>query len=300
MIHLGLTIPEKKARIEAYCRENGVDHVVMLSPAKFAFEVDAPRFKSVDWPETIMYRTFYPLLKEIDANTLVVVNESLRDRNRNCLTYNCMRHFLSQTRRVLVFQWLPLIEDMSDFMILFDLATSSLRKAFPYGTDLLSEVEIEIVDRTPFFAGVPVETDAKTKAKYAAEREKMFANLGMGDPHTIPRNLYLIGGKAKAAAAPKTAIVARNSRLKIDRLATFRQDAYPDGPYAMLELPHVFMDFADFSALSGQTEFDVMLADLKVDDWYFRRFNAWSKRIQDGYRDLRQFGGRSHGRAQAA
>ena len=37
---------------------------------------------------------------------------------------------------------------------------------------------------------------------------------------------------------------------------------------------------ADFLTLSGQTDFPVLVTDLKVDHWYFERYTNWVNRIQ--------------------
>lgn len=298
MILLGLTVAHKQSCIEAYCRQHGIDHVVMLSPARFDFSVGAARFRSVDWPEIQMYRTFYPLLQEIDGRTLVVVNECLREQNRHSLTFNCIRHFLSQTQHVLVFQWLPCIDTMSDFMTMFDFATGSKWKREKYDVDMLAEVTVHVFERTPVFRRIDVATDAKTKSAYEAQRTKLFADQDMKDPHVIPRTLHLVGGKTKAAAGVGRALVARNARVK--PAALFGDETPEPGPYTVLEFPHRFIDFADFMHATGQTEFDVLVADLRVDDWYFNRFQEWAGRISNGYADLRQFSQRARRGAQAA
>lgn len=289
-IHLGLTAAQKQARILSYCAGRGLEHVVFLSPDKFGFPLELPRVRSIDWPEIIMYRTFYPLLQEINRRTLVVINECLRTQNRHDLTYNCIRHFLNQAGHVLIFQWLPLIDAMQDFMILFDFATGSRWKRERYDVDLLAEIRIEIMERQPVFHDLPVPTDQATRAAYDRTRAELFRQLGARDPHTIPRNLYLLGGKAKSAAVPiMRHLVGRNNRLKLERMATYREDSYPAAPYVIFELPHNFIDLADFSTLAEQSEFDVLAADLKVDRWYLDRYTAWAQRIADGYADLRRF-----------
>lgn len=289
MIYIGLPKADKAGVIRKYCDDHRIEHVVLLSPAKFAFHVEAERFKAVDWPEIIMYRTFYPLLQEIGKDTLVVVNECLRTQNRHDLTYNCIRHYLNQAGHVLVFQWLPCIDDMQDFMVLFDFASGSKWKRERYDPDLIAEnARVIAIDRTPSFRRIDAPTDAATRAAYESARSKLFADLGGKDPHTIPRNLYLLGGKARASVLPADAsCLARNARLKIERMAQYKEDAYPAPPYAVLEFPHNFIDFADVSCLSEQTAFDVTVADLKVDQWYFERYAQWAQRIKNGYADLR-------------
>ena len=216
----------------------------------------------------------------------------MRTKNRHELTYNCIRLYLDQAGHRLIFQALPLIEDVEDFAILFDFDTQSRWKRSPFKDLPLHEAQIEIVRPVPVsFRAVPVETDSKIKAAYARERERLFAEAEDSDkdPHTLPRNLYLVGGKAKVAhVEPGRPYLGRNNRLGIPALRTYREDAYPEKDYAIFELPHNHIDLADVVTLTGQGAYDVLVADLKVDAWYFDRFTSWAQRIADAYAALQR------------
>lgn len=290
MIILGAAIVEKAACIERYVALHAVRKVVIICPVKFRFPV-AVEAQWVDWPEVIQYKTYFPLLQTIDKDTLVVVAECLRTKNRYELTYNCIRLYLAQAGHRLIFQHLPFIEDMEDFAILFDFETGSRWKRSPMKDLPLNEAQMEIVRVPLALRSVPVETDAKTKAAYARERERLFAEVEAShtDPHTLPRNLYLIGGKAKLAHVQEgRAYLGRNNRFGLPSLRTYKEDTYPGGPWTIFELPHNHIDFADVVCLTGQSSFDVLVADLKADAWYVERFTSWAKRLADGYAALQR------------
>jgi hypothetical protein len=287
MIYLGLKNTGKASVITEYCRNHGITKTVLLSPEKFVFHLPVKPAESVDWPEIIMYRTFYRLLREIDPDTLVIVNECLRTRNRHDLTYNCIRHYLNQAGHVLVFQWLPMIDSLEDFMILFDFATGSRWKRERFDGDLLSETSLKTIRRDPVIHPVEMETDAATKAKYIREKKKLIDNIGIRDPHTIPRNLHLLGGKAKLCRLwPEQWYVGRNNRFKLGNMQTYKESVYPHGRYTVFEWPHNFIDFADFLYLSGQEEVWALVSDLRVDQWYLKRYRQWARRIHDCYASL--------------
>lgn len=290
MIVLGATPLEKAQRISAFCAAQPVTKVVVLGPPKFRFPMDpGPPVEWIEWEQIQMYRFFYRLLQEIGPQTLVVVNECLRTKERSDLDYNCMRHYLAQAGHQLVFQHLPIIDSVEDFCILFDFDTKSRWRRTAFADLPLAESVIAVQSVPLDLRAVPVETDPKTKAAYATEKERLFAELGPKDPHTIPRNLYLLGGKAKASHVPPgRPCLGRNTRLKIPALTTYREDAYPAAPYVVIELPHNYLDFTDFLALSGQTRLDVLVADLKVDAWYFERYTRWAGEVQDAYTALRR------------
>jgi len=286
MIYLGEDAAHKTTIIADYCRSHGITKIVLLTPEKFAFPL--PGADVVRWEEIIKYKFFYRLLREIDANTLVIVNECLRTQERPCLTYNCIRQYLNQTRHQLVFQYLPLIDTIEDFMILFDFDTQSRWKREAFQPDLLQEATIHTT-RVPLdFQVRSIPADQKLQAAYQREKDKLFADIGLKDPHTIPRNLYLLSGKAKLAHVdPERQYIGRNNRFKLPNLRTFKEDAY-SGEHVVFEFCHNFIDFVDFLSLSRQTRVNVLVADLKVDTWYFERYRSWLGRLNDAYAALQQ------------
>lgn len=297
MIYLGYSADQKRAIIAEYCRCNDIRSTVVIAPDQFPLVVDGA--DQVRFADVIMYVTFYRLLQEIDSRTLIVISDPLRTQNRYDLSYNCIRNFLNQTGHQLVFSHLPQIDEPDDFMVLFDFATRSRWKRHKFDIDLILDNVPVYVQPVPLdFRRVDVPTSAATKVKYAKERDKLFANLGAKDPHTLPRNLYLIGGKDKLAYIDAQAqpslfgdgqpcrYVARNGRLKRDSIVTYT-DVTP-GCYTVVEFPHRFIDFADFAQSAGQAQFDVLVADLKVDRWYFDRYTEWKDRIHATYASLQQ------------
>lgn len=299
MIYLGLDGGDKDSRVSGYCAAHGIEKVVVLSPAKFRFPCSFPNHEQVEYAEIIEYKFFYRLVQEIDHKTLVVVNECLRTQNRYDLTYNCIRHFLNQTRHQLVFQYLPLIDEIQDFMILFDWDTRSQWKREKFRGDLLCETQVEARPRVPVFHSTIVDTSSQIKAQYEREKEKLIANIGLKDPHTIPRNLYLLGGKAKLLAAGDGPLVGRNNRFKLPRMRTYKEPDYAEAPYTVFEFCHNFIDFADFMTLAEQSDFTVLTADLKVDHWYLARYQQWAERITNAYASLQQHDECLAGRAAA-
>lgn len=296
MIFIGYDDAAKRSEIERYCAAHGLTHIVVISADEFPLTVDGAHL--VKYSDVIMYATFYPLLQEIGRQTLVVVNECLRTQNRYDLAYNCIRNYLNQTKHQLIFQQLPQIDAVDDFMVLFDWDTRSRWKRRPFDPDLIARESQVTVRRLPIgFTSIAVPTSDRTKAKYAQERNRLFRELGPKDPHTLPRNLYLIGGEDKAAyirsqalplfAATGPRYVARNQRLKVPGLLTY-ETVEPPPPYTLVELPHRFIDYADFVRRTGQFTSEVLVADLKVDEWYFDRYRQWSERIHATYASLSQ------------
>lgn len=302
MIYIGYSDDEKRQIVADYMGAHDIARLVVISPEKFPLLIDGA--DNVAYEQTIMYVTFYRLLQEIDGRTLIVLSEVLRTQNRNDLTYNCIRHYLNQTTHQLVFQQLPQIDERDDFMILFDFVTRSRWKRQRFDADLIADNAQVYVRPMPVgFTAVPVPTAPATKKKYATERSRRFETIGLKDPHTIPRNLYLIGGKDKVAyidamTQPQMSLfdsngtncryVARNKRLGHDLVVTYADVTAGGAPYTVVEFPHRFIDFSDFIKLTDQAASRVLVADLKVDDWYLRRYDEWAARIHETYASLQQ------------
>jgi hypothetical protein len=277
MIYLGVHNSDKAEIVREHAEGR---KVVVLSPSKFWFELDGCEF--VDWHQIIKYKVFYRLLREIDSNTLVVVNECLRTQNRSDLTYNCIRHFLSQTRHQLVFQWLPIIDSINDLMILMDFDTNSRFKGCGWSDEFKSHVDVRVIDRHPVFIEERVAVSSKTIAEYKKQRQQLFDGIGLKDPHTIPRNLHLIGGADKAAVAGDRQLVGRNNRMKLPYLVTFKDDSIA-GERTVFEMCHNYIDLIDFLSLTGQARIPFLTTELKVDHWYIQRTCDWSLRVADAY-----------------
>jgi len=299
MIYIGYDDPAKRIEIDSYRQAHDIRRVVVISADEFPLPV--PGSDQVTYSNVIRYVTFYRLMQEVDQYTLLVINECLRTQNRYDLTYNCIRNFLNQTEHQLIFQQLPQIDTAEDFMILFDFETRSRWKRRKFDLDLiLDNAQMRVKPLPLAFEAVEVPTTPATQKKYAKEREKRFATLGAKDPHTIPRNLYLIGGQDKLAYIEAGQLplfgeidreqwyVARNKRLNRDWVITYDEATPEQAPYTIIELPHRFIEFSDFIRRSGQAGGRVLLADLKVDHWYFQRYQDWKERICETYASLQQ------------
>lgn len=283
MIVLGCRRKDKLEIVQRYIREREIARVVVLSPAAFRFQ-HPDAWEWVDYPQIIKYRWFYRLLQEINHDTLVVVNECLRTQNRSDLTYNCIRHYLQQTKHQIVFQYLPQIDTFADFMTLVDWDTRSRWKGQLFSAAMLDGLDV-CVSRVPLvWSEQGVEVTNAVRDEYQRTRDKLFSGIGSKDPHTIPRNLYLVTGRTKCQAIDQGgAFVGRNNRFKLLRMATYGDGDFGSEPRVVFEFPHNFIEFADYLAISEQTEIVALTTPLRCDQWYWSRYQDWWGRIQDAY-----------------
>lgn len=291
VILVGLDGAAVREEVARYCGARPIRRAVVIAPERFRPSWDLPvPHEVVPWSEVQMYRTFYRLQRETDGDTLVVVYEGLRSQDRHSLDANCVRHFLHKTPHRIIAQRLPIIDTLDDVMVLVDWATDSRWKRERTRPELLRDVERLVRPVDIGFTRIDVETTAKERNAYAREKRALFDGLGLRDPHTIPRNLALLGGKAKArwasARGEGRRYVGRNTRLGLPRFDTF-ETVSAGAPYTVTEFCHRFIDFSDAITMTGQARFDVLATDLKVDGWYFDRFTAWAERVRDAFATLR-------------
>jgi hypothetical protein len=284
VICLGTKRADKADLVRRYCAEHNVGRVVVISPKRFPWDLEGdPPGEIVEYASTIQYVVFYRLLQEIDRDTLVVLNECLRTQDRNCLTYNCIRHFLHQAGHQIIFQYLPIIAEVKDLFILFDFDTKSRWKR-ESDTSLLCEASFMVSRAAVEFLPVEFHASEKLKARYEKTKKKLFSELGPRDPHTIPSNLLLLSGREKASLIDQSRwYVGRNRRLKLDNMETYRDGEFAHVDYAVFEPSHRHIDMADMVTLSEQHRFDYLTTDLKVEQWYLERYRKWISNIAEAY-----------------
>lgn len=284
MLRLGFKDLQKKEIVTEYCRLNNINKVYVFSPEKFRLDVEW-NGENINYKDIIMYKFYYRLIKDIGENDLIVVNECLRTQNRGDLTYNCIRQYLLQTKHQIIFQYLPQIDTFDDFMVLLDFDTRTKFKMQSFEKSMLKDVDLSFNQVNISFTPIDVKVSDKVKAQYENKKKKLFDQIGMKDPHTIPRNLYLIGGKSKLEKVESGKLyIGRNKRFKLGSIDTFRN--LPTDHRVVFEFEHNFINVSDYISKSYACELEVLKTDLKVDDWYFERYTNWSKRIKDGYANL--------------
>jgi len=283
MIYLGHRDHDKQKIIFDYCKNNNISKLFILAPKKFYFDYDC---EFVDWCEIIQYKTYYQLLKDIDNNTLIIINECLRKQNRYDLTYNCIRLFLNQTKHKIIFQYLPIIDGRADFMILFDFDTGSKWKKEQFNKSLFVNSKIVFNNVNIKLNRIDIKTSYKLEKEYVKKKWNLINNIGLKDPNVIPRNLYLLSGKEKIKHVDDSIYyIGRNNRFKMKNFQTYKDKEYGKN-YIVFELCHNFIDFIDFLTLSAQVNIDVFVSDLRVDSWYLERYHEWIKEMQDVYAEL--------------
>ena len=275
MIRLGYTNEQKIQEIEEYRKKNPeVTTIVVFSPKMFTLPGE---YEQYEYADIIMYRVFYPLLERIDNSFLIVVNECLRTKNRSDLTYNCLHHYLNQTKHHMIFEYYPYIESPDEFMILADKEAPGRYKGRGYDPAFLKEMDVAGIRREPVLKFECVSTDEKIKEAYEIEKNRLFDTLGNKDPNTIPRALHLWCGKYKPVS-PDKKYLARNKRLNRKNVVTYADSTTAEHRIS-LDIPYRRIDLNDFLKRVGENVLTFEHTDLSVDMYYKNELEKWNEEI---------------------
>lgn len=272
---------DKQKIITHYIENNDVRKVLVVHSQRLKQEYDIPvPHEYIEYHQTIMYKNYYRLLQWIDKFTLIITDNILMTQQRYQLEYNCINNYINQTPHRLVFNYLPFIEDKDDFMILLDFYNKNLYKGEPFRWEYLKDVNLFIKPVHLNFNFIDTPISDKDKATYEAKKEKMFDEIGLRDPDTIPRNLAILAGDfRKAKVDPGKKYTCRNARCKSLSTTTYKEDELN----TIFDFPIKRTEFIELLSLTKQTDIDVVTSELTVDQHYKKDYLAWRDRLEEFY-----------------
>lgn len=288
MIRVGLSVREKQIAVTRYAKKYRIRKIFVLYWRAFKTIYDAGcEIEYVEWADTIEYPYFYRLLEEIDDKCLIVVDECMRTQNRSELTYNCIHHYLNQTPHKIIYEYFPFIENEDDFLILLDFQNKGKYRGKGFSWGFLKDEDVEVKENPITFDIQPVPVTDKQAALYEKRKADLFANLGKKDPDTIPRSLHVFAGNWKKPHIKWDGqYVARNSRLNLDNVTTYRKFAEAptalglNAEWTIVDFPHRRIELNDFLKLTRAASIRFLSTGLPVDNYYQSEFRAWLERVK--------------------
>ena len=183
-------------------------------------DIDGIKSERISFNDSIMYKYFYKFLAEINRDSVVVLNNILKRKNRSALEYNCIRQYCQQAGEIIVFQDYPIIDSRKDFMILYDMIQKNPFWREDYeNIDSFENVEcnatLEIIRHD-------ILLNEKMVDQYEALKEKTILEVKK-DPDIIPRRLLKFSERCKTKfgifddmTKLKTVMNVGVSQLKVD------------------------------------------------------------------------------------
>jgi hypothetical protein len=281
MIYLGLFNEEKVAVINKLMAKNAYDRIYFITHKRFNLPITG--VEVVTYEDIIEYAYYYRIIENTTQKTLIILNELLRDKNRNNLTFNCIRTFLNNTNNILIFNFLPIIESRDSFCALYDFETQNKYKysKFDELDFSLAKTNCRKIDLNFNFIKAPV--NLFDLENYEAYKKKLFHSFNKKDPDVIPRELQLFASKVKEQLINQRDIyVVRNKRMKHKNTITYKNDI-PEGIYKIFDIPFNYLDFIDFVFFSKQQNIDIISSDLKVDVFFESRLQTFKNELDYVY-----------------
>ncbi|WJQ03213.1 hypothetical protein QT236_14415 [Geobacillus stearothermophilus] len=284
MIRIGFTHDQKQQMISEYLAAHNIRKIYCFYYKDFPYRYDVDtEIEYIEYADIEMYKYFYRLLEEIDENSLIIIDELMRTRNRAELIYNCSHHYLNQTPHRIVFEYFPIIEEEEDFMILLNFENKGKYHGKGFDYSYLKEEDIVMRPHDIQLNVIPVEVSEKERERYEKQKEKLFEALGNKHPDTIPRNLQLLAGDFKKKAIEKEKLyVARNKRHKLENVVTYR-DVEEGKHYIVVDFHYRRLNFNDFLKRTGTTKVDYLSTGLSIDNHYVNEFVQWKARLENIY-----------------
>ncbi|MGL5718038.1 MAG: hypothetical protein ACRCX2_33855 [Paraclostridium sp.] len=284
MIRIGLNYDEKSALMNDYISANNISKVYCFYFKKFKYDYNVDcDIEYIEYDDTEMYKYFYRLLEEINESSLIVIDEMVRTKDRNALKYNCMHHYLNQCGHKIIFEYIPIIDDSEDIMILLNFENKDKYKGKGFDFNYLAEEDIKI---KPIHFKLNIEDvghSDKELISYNKRRDVLFANLGNKDPDTIPRELQLVAGNYKKKIIVDDKLyIARNKRFKKDNVLSYNDDICKCD-YTVLDFHYRKLDMNDFLKKSSITEINYVSTGLSIDRILIGDFYEWINRLEEIY-----------------
>lgn len=282
MIRIGLNHQEKQKVIKEYLTNHDIRQVKVFyykRSSQYDFG-DIDNVEYIEWSDIIMYKYFYRLLEEIDGKTLIIIDELMRTKNRNDLTYNCAHHYLNQTPHRIIFEFLPIIDDIEDFMILLNYENKDKYKGKSFNSSYLLEEDIQMKPYCPKLEVVEVDVTDEEIAKYEKEKHKVFHEIesSLKDPDIIPRRLQIVAGDfKKKAIAPDKRYVARNKRFNLENVYTYDDiwQTEQNGDYIVIDMHYNRLNFNDFLKVTNMDKICYLSTPLSIDKVIIDEFMEW-------------------------
>lgn len=285
MIRIGLGIRTKEKIINEYIKKNGIKKVFVLYAKEQEQKLRiSMEYEAVEYDEWEMYRTFYPMIEKVDADTLIVVNDALRTTSYSDLKVNCATVWLNQTPHRIIFNHLPFIEDKEDFRILQKLDQGSKWvDKFDYSMLQTQDVLVSPVKVT--ITPINVATTEKQKESYETLKEKeskLIEDNPSMDPNNLPRKLAIKAGDYKKPAInPDEFYLARNMRFKLDNVDSFK--SYKNKDYTLIDMPISRKEFVDYLMRTKNYKIKYICTDLSIDKYLMNDFIEWKARLDAFY-----------------
>lgn len=301
MVRIGYTRKQKQTVVDDYIRSNPeINHVYVFTRLLNPTEQEKPqehlrtsecylefpaglKVEYINWSEIIMYRTYWPLLSNIDKNSLIIVDELMKlgFEKRSDLTYNCLHHYLAPTTHRIIFEFTPVIDNENDIMIAFAMDDIRFKAKNKFSVAYLDYIDFDCIPRPLPMEITEVSVTSKQEQDYINKIESLFDNLGSKEPITIANEAQIIAGNyKKGCIEDDKKYLARNARFKMNNvfsLSKFNKMVTDNEDWYFIDVPLSRLAVTDAVKLARQDKINFISTGLSIDRYVIEEHN----RIED-------------------
>lgn len=270
----------KKKIIDYYINNNDVKKVIVIYTKRLYENYDINiDHEYIEIHQVKDYKNHYRLLQYVNRYTLIILDNLLVSQQRYSNEYNCIANLINQTPHRLVFNYFPFIENKNDFMILLDFYNRVKYKGERFDYELFKDFKYFIKPIYLKLNFINIDVSNEDKQEFNKERDKLFDEIGLNNPNTIPNKLSILCGniKYKNMKNDVDKFISRNKRYK--NLTTYKNDE----ANIILDLPTNRKDFVEWVTKTKQTNITILTSDLIMDKWYKKDYLEWLERIKEFY-----------------
>lgn len=187
--------------IRKFVKKNDIKRIYVIGDQ--ISPIDGVEIEWASYAETIMYRTYYKWLTDINRECLIVWNKAMRTVKRSDLHYNCIRKYMIQTENRLLFEYFPIRQNEEDFMILWDMIQPNPNLKESYKEVQFKKSSVHIGTINVDVEEHHIELSKIDLASYEDEKKRLIEEVegNKKDPDIIPRRLLKFVEKIGAKIA---------------------------------------------------------------------------------------------------
>lgn len=241
-----------------------------------------PNLTILEFMELIEYEVFYPMIQKLDTKTLIIVDECLKVRGKEELSFNCISNFVLKAGGIVSFNIVPFIETENDLMLLIMYENIKYKnsKNNKYSKDVLYDMRnnIKFSKNAKYnYTSIDVETTNDEIQAYTEERNKLFSELGQKHPDTVYNNLVLFAGKIKREKLLSVNMTTRNVYPRFMNTHDYNDNQL----YPIVEVPLKRVILCNLMSKINVTDLTMYKTELKVDVWTNKNYSEWFKSIRE-------------------
>ena len=283
MLFLGFNDKQKVDIVNDYVRKNHIKKVYIfhLFDINYFDSIEAPEKELVGWEDSVAFEVYYRLCSEMNAHSLMVLDDFVGSSQRNFLQYNWAKLYQARGTQNICFATFPIVEKLENIITLCELSQGLNFKGLHLDEITVPPV-IEVNKQKRVINKHHLTANLSTVKKYEKRRAELFQEAEEKydfDIDNIPRRLILTGSKQRLenSSPDKFTLVGRT------KPAINFKSLKDRGAFQVVDPPIHYKDFLRLMILSDSEVINWISLDFGVDEFYFERYQGIIEQMEAAY-----------------